>query len=73
MDPDRSAILEAARREPIRNRGMLALGYDASLRREELCSLRTNSFDPGHRLLHVRAETTKSGRDRMVPYLGHRC
>ena len=65
---DWSAILEAARREPIRNRAMLALGYDAGLRREELCSLRTDDIDPGHRLLRVRAETTKSRRERMVPY-----
>jgi integrase/recombinase XerD len=67
-EADWSAILEAARREPIRNRAMLALGYDAGLRREELCSLRTDDIDPGHRLLRVRAETTKSRRERMVPY-----
>ena len=35
------------RREPIRNRVMLALAYDAALRREELCSLRTDDLDPG--------------------------
>ena len=33
--------------EPIRNRLMLALAYDAALRREELCSLRTDDLDPG--------------------------
>jgi integrase len=32
--------------EPIRNRVMLALAYDAALRREELCSLRTDDLDP---------------------------
>ena len=43
---------------------MLALGYDAGLRRqEELCSLRTDDLDPGHRLLRIRAETTKGRRD----------
>jgi integrase len=62
------AILEAARGEPVRNRVMLALGYDAGLRREELCGLRTDDIDPGHRLLRVRAETTKGRRERMVPY-----
>jgi site-specific recombinase XerD len=41
------AILHIARHEPIRNRTMLALGYDAGLRREELCSLRTDDLDPG--------------------------
>jgi integrase/recombinase XerD len=62
------AILDVAKREPIRNRTMLALGYDAGLRREELCSLRTDDLDPGHRLLRVRAETTKGRRERVVPY-----
>ena len=62
------AILDTTRREPIRNRTMLALGYDAGLRREELCSLRTEDLDPGHRLLRVRAETTKGRRERVVPY-----
>src|SRR5919109_514094 len=33
------AILEVARTEPLRNRLMLALGYDPGLRREELCLL----------------------------------
>ena len=56
------------RREPIRNRMMLALAYDAGLRREELCSLRTDDIDPGHRLLRIRAETTKGRRERVVPY-----
>ena len=54
--------------EPIRNRVMLALAYDAALRREELCSLRTDDLDPAHRMLRVRAETTKTRRERMVPY-----
>jgi integrase/recombinase XerD len=62
------ALLAIARSEPIRNRIMLALGYDAGLRREELCSLRTEDFDPSHRLLRIRAETTKSRRERVVPY-----
>jgi integrase/recombinase XerD len=54
--------------EPARNRLMLALAYDAALRREELCSLRTDDLDPAHRMLRVRAETTKTRRERMVPY-----
>jgi len=61
-------ILEAARREPVRNRVMLALAYDAGLRREELCSLQTGDLDPAHRTLRVRAETTKNRRERVVPY-----
>jgi integrase len=61
-------ILEVARREPVRNRVMLALAYDAALRREELCSLQTSDLDPAHRVLRVRAETTKNRRERVVPY-----
>lgn len=61
-------VLEAARPEPVRNRLMLALAYDGALRREELCRLETGDVDPAHRLLHVRAETTKSRRARVVPY-----
>jgi integrase/recombinase XerD len=62
------AVLEAARTEPLRNRVMLAFSYDAALRREELCSLQTSDIDPSHRLLHIRAETTKNRRARVVPY-----
>jgi integrase len=62
------AFLEAARWEPPRNRVMLALAYDAALRREELCSLRTDDLDPGRRTVRVRAETTKNRFERMVPY-----
>jgi len=42
---------------------MLALAYDAALRREELCCLRTDDLDPAHRMLRVRAETTKTRRE----------
>ena len=38
------------------------------LRREELCSLATGDIDPARRLVHVRAETTKGRRARVVPY-----
>jgi integrase/recombinase XerD len=61
-------ILDAARVEPLRNRCMLALAYDAALRREELCLLRSDDVDPAFRTLRVRAETTKSRRERIVPY-----
>ena len=56
------------RDEPLRNRCMPALAYDAALRREELCALESGDSQPVHRLLRVRAETSKSGRDRVVPY-----
>ena len=62
------AILEIAAGEGVRNRLMLALAYDAALRREELCLLDTDDLDPAHRTITVRAETTKSKRGRVVPY-----
>lgn len=61
-------VLAIAAEEPVRNRVMLALAYDAALRREELCSLRTDDLDPAHRMLRVRAETTKNRLERVVPY-----
>jgi integrase len=62
------AVLEVAAGEGLRNRLMLALAYDAALRREELCLLETDDLDPAHRTLTVRAQTTKSKRGRVVPY-----
>src|SRR5207237_5097794 len=61
-------VLEVAKAEPLRNRLMLALAYDAGLRREELCCLRTDDLDPAHRTLRIRAETTKGRRERIVAY-----
>jgi Phage integrase family len=62
------AVLEVAAGEPLRNRLMLALAYDAALRREELCLLGTDDLDPAHRTITVGAETTKTRRGRVVPY-----
>jgi site-specific recombinase XerD len=67
-DAEWQQILAVARREPLRTRLMLALAYDAALRREELCSLRTDDLDPAYRTVRVRAETTKNRRARVVPY-----
>jgi site-specific recombinase XerD len=61
-------ILGVAAKDTVRNRVMLALAYDAALRREELCSLRTDDVDPGHPMVRVRAETTKNRLERVVPY-----
>ena len=52
-------LLRVTSTDPLRNRLMLAMAYDAGLRREELCSLRTDDLDPAYRTLRVRAETTK--------------
>jgi site-specific recombinase XerD len=62
------AILGVTAGESLRNRLMLALAYDAALRREELCLLETDDLDPAHRTITIRAETTKSRRSRVVPY-----
>jgi site-specific recombinase XerD len=67
-DQQWSDILAVTAGEPARNRLMLALAYDAALRREELCSLRTDDLDPAHRTLRIRAETTKNRLERVVPY-----
>jgi site-specific recombinase XerD len=67
-DADWQAILAATCGQPIRNRTMLAFAYDAALRQEELCGLRTDDIDPSARMFRIRAETTKGRRDRVVPY-----
>lgn len=67
-DEQWQVFLTVARQEPIRNRCMIGLAYDAGLRREEVCLLRSDDFDPAYRLVRIRAETTKSGRERVVPY-----
>lgn len=61
-------FLAAASEEPIRNKTMLAMSYDAGLRREELCLLETADIDPSRRTLRIRAETTKNRRSRVLPY-----
>jgi integrase/recombinase XerD len=63
-----SAILAAARQEPLRNRLMLAMSYDSALRREEVCGVRTDDIDPAHRLIRLRADCTKGRTERVVPY-----
>jgi integrase/recombinase XerD len=44
------AILDALKTASIRDRFMFALSYDAALRREELCALQVDDFDPAHLL-----------------------
>lgn len=61
-------LLDSAKEEPLRNRVMFAMAYDAALRREELCLLETGDIDPSHRLLRIRAETTKNRQERVIPY-----
>ncbi|WP_030870449.1 tyrosine-type recombinase/integrase [Streptomyces sp. NRRL S-37] len=61
-------ILTASGEEPLRNRLMVTLAYDGALRREELVQLDVEDFEPAHRLIHLRAETTKSQRAREVAF-----
>lgn len=67
-DDEWQRFLLCVQDEPIRNRCMLAIAYDAALRREELCAIETRDIDPAHRLILIRGETSKSNRDRIVPY-----
>ncbi len=62
------AFLAIVKHESLRTRFMLALSYDAALRREELCKLQTGDIDPAHRLIQLRAETTKNRQARVVPF-----
>ncbi|MEV6513955.1 site-specific integrase [Streptomyces sp. NPDC051642] len=61
-------ILAACAAESLRNRLMVTLAYDGALRREELVQLDVEDFEPAHRLIHLRAETTKSQRAREVAF-----
>lgn len=61
-------VLDVVRHSSIRDRTMFAFAYDAALRREELCLLRSDDLDPAHRTVRIRAETTKTRRQRVVPY-----
>lgn len=65
---DWQQVLVAAAVEPLRNRLMVALAYDGALRREELAQLAVEDFEPAYRLIHLRAETTKSQRSREVSF-----
>lgn len=67
-DSDWARVLAEAAREGLRNRLMFALAYYGALRREELVGLRVSDLDVAHRLVTVRAETSKSSRSRVVCY-----
>lgn len=61
-------ILATCAAESLRNRLMVTLAYDGAQRREELVQLDVEDFEPAHRLIHLRAETTKSQRAREVAF-----
>lgn len=60
-------VLHVITHETSRNCAMILVAYDGALRREELVSLRLHDYDRHRALLKVRAETSKSGRERWVP------
>lgn len=62
------AVVEIVKGQSLRTRLMFALGYDAALRREELCRIGISDIDPSHRLLRIPAENTKNRRSRSVPF-----
>ncbi|WP_405803675.1 tyrosine-type recombinase/integrase [Streptomyces sp. NBC_00210] len=61
-------ILFACAEQSLRNRLMVTLAYDGALRREELVQLDVGDFGHAHRLIHLRAETTKFQRAREVAF-----
>ena len=61
-------FLRIAAKSSIRDRLMLSLAYCGALRRAELVFLRIEDLDVAHRLISVRAETTKGRRSRVVCY-----
>lgn len=67
-DPGWFALLREAAKASLRDRLMLTLAYYGALRRAELTALRIDDLDPGHRLIRIRAETTKNRRERVVCY-----
>ncbi|HAT4985385.1 TPA: site-specific integrase [Serratia marcescens] len=67
-DPGWFSLLSQAAHASLRDRLMLALAYYGALRRAEVVALRIDDLDPGLRLIRIRAETTKSRRERVVCY-----
>ena len=61
-------LITCVRSESVRNRLMFLMAYDCALRREELCSIRTDDLDPALRTLRIRAETTKTRYARVLPF-----
>lgn len=67
-DEEWERVLRVAASAPMRDRLMLALAYYGALRRAELIALRVEDLDFAHRLVRLRAETTKGKRTRIVCY-----
>lgn len=69
-DDWKKLILYILTHESKRNQAMIILAYDAALRREEVIQLRVDDFDWSQATVNVRADITKNGRERVVPFSG---
>ncbi|RAH26606.1 site-specific integrase [Pantoea agglomerans] len=67
-DTQWQSFLIHAATSPLRDRLMLALTYYGALRRSEITYLSIEDLDFAHWLIRIRAETTKSRRERIVCY-----
>lgn len=67
-DDQWQCFLSIAANSSIRDRLMLLLAYCGALRRAELVALKIEDLDVAHRLISIRAETTKGQRSRVVCY-----
>jgi len=61
-------VLHVLAHESRRNAALFVLAYDCALRREEVMHLRLDDIDWAYQLVTVRAETSKGGRERRVPF-----
>jgi integrase/recombinase XerD len=67
-DPEWQRVALTLREETLRNQVMFALSYDSALRSCELLGLRLSDIDSALRLLRVRAEHSKSKKERTIPF-----
>ena len=67
-DDEWDCLLDAASREPLRNRLMLLFAYDGALRRSELVALQVRDLSFPHQQITIRPEIAKNGRGRVVMY-----
>ncbi|MEI7187771.1 site-specific integrase [Dickeya dianthicola] len=67
-DAQWQSFLVHAAGSPLRDRLMLALTYYGALRRAEVTALSIDDLDFAHRLIRIRAETTKNRHERIVCY-----
>jgi integrase/recombinase XerD len=67
-DEEWEALLDAPRREPIRNQLMLLLAYDGALRRSELVALEIRDLALPLQQITLRPQITKNGRGRVVMF-----